>query len=261
MPRREPLLATGEIYHIFNRGLNHQPIFYGQENYQRAVDLFSFYRFAHLPLRFSHFNNLKYTQKAALSAALEAKDQKLISLISFCLMPNHFHFLLRQEKDGGISKFMANFQNSFTRYFNTRYQRTRYLFEGQFKAVKIETEEQLLHTSRYIHLNPYTAYVVKTTEALLDYPWSSLSQFIQENSFGICEVQEILNSFASKSQYEQFVLDQRDYQRSLDRMRHLLLENPGLWFFLFITLITPPRCKRSIKLSQKELADLVHRYF
>ena len=76
-----------------------------------------------------------------------------MEIICYCLMPNHLHLLLRQLMDGGISKFMSNFANSYTRYFNTKSKRKGPVFEGKFKAKRIETDEQLLHLSRHIHLN------------------------------------------------------------------------------------------------------------
>lgn len=139
-------------------------------------------------------------------------------------MPNHFHFLLRQLVENGIPKFISNFENSFTRYFNTKHERVGPLFLDQFKGVRIETDEQLFHVSRYVHLNPYTSYVVKDLEVLKRYPWSSFSEYLVENQNGICEKETILSFFKNKKAYEQFVIDRADYQRELHKIQHLLLE-------------------------------------
>jgi len=224
MPLRKTVLATGEIYHVFNRGVNRQSIFIDKRDYPRALDVLSFYRFAKPSLRFSFYNRLPVEEKLNFWKELERKNQKIVILLSFCFMPNHFHFLLRQERENGISKFLANFQNSYTKYINTRHARTGHLLQGQFKAVRIETESQFLHASRYIHLNPYTSYVVKTIDELKMYPWSSLPQYIDNNEKGICAIKNILSSFPSKKKYLQFVLDQKDYQRTLKEIEHLLLE-------------------------------------
>jgi putative transposase len=224
VPIRTIPLVTGEIYHILNRGVNSQLIFNDKEDYKRALEILSFYQFVKPTIRFSFYDKLAPEKKEGLWKDLIEKNQKLVTLIAFCLMPNHFHFLLRQNSENGISKFLANFQNSFTRYFNTRHTRTGHLFQGQFKAVRIETEEQLLHTSRYIHLNPYTSYVVKTMKDLKDYPWSSLREYIKKKVEGVCEVGIVISSFSSSEQYLQFVLDQRDYQRTLEQIKHLILE-------------------------------------
>ena len=139
-------------------------------------------------------------------------------------MPNHFHFLLRQIREGGIAKFMSNFTNSYTRYINTKLERTGPLFTGKFKSVRVETQKQLLHVSRYIHLNPYTSFVVKTLEDLQNYHYSSFPEFIGRTSLALCSKDDVLADFKTIKQYEQFVYDQADYQRALHRIRHLLLE-------------------------------------
>lgn len=224
MPLRKTVLATGEIYHVFNREVNHQPIFIDKRDYSRALEILSFYRFDKPALRFSFYNRLPIEEKLNFWKELEEKYKKIVNFFSFCLMPNHFHFLLRQEKENGISKFLANFQNSYTKYINTRHTRTGHLLQGPFKAVRIETDSQFLHISRYIHLNPYTSYLVKTTDELKMYPWSSLPQYIDINGKGICSIKNILSGFLSKEKYLQFVLDQKDYQRKLKEIEHLLLE-------------------------------------
>ena len=147
----------------------------------------------------------------------------LVSIHSFILMPNHFHLLLSQTTDSGISLFMQRTGDSYTRYFNTKNERVGPLFQGQFKAVRIESDEQLLHVSRYIHLNPYTSYVVGSLNDALHYPWSSLHQY-RATKGGICNVEKILGYFKNYALYEKFLQDQADYQRKLGDIKHLLLE-------------------------------------
>ena len=84
-------------------------------------------------------------------------------------MPNHFHLLLKQTIDNGISHFLSKFTNSYTKYFNTKYNRVGPVFQGVFKSVHIESDEQLMHLSRYIHLNPVVSAVVEK-QNLLSYP-------------------------------------------------------------------------------------------
>jgi putative transposase len=73
-----------------------------------------------------------------------------VTVIAYCLMPNHFHLVLRQNEDGGISQYLADFQNSYTKYFDLKHRRSGAIFNRQFKAVLIESENQLLHLTRYI---------------------------------------------------------------------------------------------------------------
>lgn len=139
-------------------------------------------------------------------------------------MPNHFHFLLKQVEEEGTSKFMSNFTNSYTRYFNVKNKRNGPLFQGKFKAIRIETDEQLLHLSRYIHLNPYSSYVVKTLKDLEKYPSSSFPEYLGKSQTSLCSKEIILGQFKNLNLYKKFVFDQADYQRRLEKIKHLILE-------------------------------------
>ncbi|MBI4035293.1 MAG: transposase [Candidatus Chisholmbacteria bacterium] len=140
-------------------------------------------------------------------------------------MPNHFHLLIRQSLSNGISKFMAKFQNSYTRYFNIRNKRRGALFLNQFKAVRIEDEEQLLHIVRYIHLNPYSAYLVKRIEELESYSWSSLKEYLSQQWSIVSEPGVIWSYYEGVSSFKRFIFDHADYQRQLETIKHLTLED------------------------------------
>lgn len=222
MPGRKIPLVNGEIYHVFNRGIDRRPTFTTKGEFQRAQQTLSFYKFFNLPMSLSKFLRLENKKQNEVLDLL-MKNKKLIEIFCYCLMPNHFHFLLRQEQDQGIARFLSNLQNSYTRYFNIRHERDGSLLLDQFKAVRIETEEQLIHVSRYIHLNPHTGYVVKTLEELECYPWSSFPDYLQGNS-KIVNIEFTLNLFGSIQKYKKFVFDQADYQRRLKEIEHLVLE-------------------------------------
>jgi putative transposase len=221
MPVRLVPLVNGEVYHVLNRGISQQLTFSDKREYQRALDTANFYSFVSPPVKFSHFLKLACKRKEQMIARL--KRTRLVEILCFCLMPNHFHFLLKQVIDDGIARFMSNFQNSFTRYFNTRHQRIGPLFQGPFKAIRVESDEQLLHLSRYIHLNPYSSYVVKNLNDLEEYPWSSFPEYLGEKE-GFCQKEFILSLFPKPGSYRQFVFDQAEYQRELQNIKHLLLE-------------------------------------
>ena len=206
MPGRKFPIVTGEIYHVFNRGINRVPTFIKKREYDRAIDSLQFYRFVKPPVKLSVF--LRYEEKKKHDVLKLLNDRPIqVDILSYCLMPNHFHLLLKQKVDNGISKFLSNFQNSYTRYFNTKNERDGSLFLNQFKAVRIETQEQLIHVSRYIHLNPYTGYVVKNFQELLAYPWSSLSSYV-EKSNDFVDKNSIMQNFNNSSKYQEFVFDQ-----------------------------------------------------
>lgn len=225
MPGRLMPIVNNEIYHIFNRGVASQPTFFNKRDYGRALESFLYYRNSNLPIKYSRFLSLPLKQRNEILEDLSKKKNYLVEIISYCLMPNHFHFLLRQIQERGIAKFIGNFTNSHTRYINTKQDRAGPLFTGKFKSVRIETQRQLLHVSRYIHLNPYTSFVVKTLEGLQEYPYSSFPEFIGRTSLAFCTKDDVLADFKTIKQYEKFVFDQADYQRTLGIIKHLALEN------------------------------------
>lgn len=224
MPGREIPLVTNQFYHVLNRGVGSQPIFLGKKDYQRMWDSVFYYQNQKPTLSYSHFLRLPSKQRVEFLERLQDQSKFLVKIITLCLLPSHFHLLLEQVNDNGISLFMANLTNSYTRYFNTKNERTGHLFQGKFKAVMIETDEQLLHVSRYIHLNPYSSYLVKDLNQLNIYPYSSLPEYLGISSTNFFQKEIILGQFKSISAYKQFVFDQADYQRSLEQIKHLALE-------------------------------------
>ncbi len=221
MARRKTILATNEIYHVYNRGVEKRPIFLNRRNYLRFIELTNYYRFEHSPMKFSHFKQISFKEKERIFKNLQGTE-KLVDVLTYCLMSNHFHFLLKQLTDKGISKFIAKVTNGFSHYFNTRHERSGHLFQGNFGAVRIETDEQLIHTNRYIHLNPVFSYLIKL-EDLDDYEYSSYPEYLNKRT-GFCNTHEILSFFKSFEDYKRFIWDQADYVETLEVIRHLILE-------------------------------------
>jgi len=226
MPGRKVVLATNQFYHVLNRGIALLPIFNDKHDYRRALETALFYRTNTPPFRYSFLDRLSKDGKEQIKKNVrENQKDFLIEIVAYCFMPNHFHFLLRQTKDDGISKFMSNFSNSYTRYFNARHQREGSLFQGKFKAIRIESEEQLIHLSRYIHLNPYSGFIIKKIEEIEDYPHSSLREYLGLARIDVCQKDPVFAYFKNRSKYKKFVLDRADYQRELEKIKHLALEN------------------------------------
>ena len=138
--------------------------------------------------------------------------------------------MLRQNTNCGIANYMSKVQNSYTRYFNVRHQRRGQLFLNQFKAVLIENDVQLHHVVRYIHLNPFTSFVVKNMDQLNAYPYSSLPEYLSKSHGQICDKTIALRSFLKPENYLEYLSDQADYQRSLDIIKHLLNEKETICY-------------------------------
>lgn len=146
---------------------------------------------------------------------------KLVQIIAYCVMPTHIHFALKQLKDAGISLFMGNIQNSYARYFNIKYNRKGPLWESKFKAKRVNNDEQLLHLTRYIHLNPVTAGIVDNPA---DWAASSYAEYLKINKEekGMCEYSELIDFDPDK--YKEFVDDRISYQRELAEIKHLICD-------------------------------------
>lgn len=224
MPGRETPLVNDQIYHVLNRGISFQPTFSLKRDFDRAIEVIRYYQNKKVPLRYSKFVLLSYSERQRIIDELFKSKEFLVGIIAYCLMPNHFHLILKQLVENGISKFMANLSDSYVRYFNVKHKRKGPLFQGRFKAVRVETDEQLKHLSRYVHLNPYTSYVVKTIHELFSYSYSSFSEYLGEPTNNFCDKEIVLGQFKNVEAYQKFVLDQADYQRELEEMKHLVLE-------------------------------------
>lgn len=217
MASRKVPLATDEYYHIFNRGVAKMRIFNNFYDFNRFLKCVIYYQIDAQKPRFSVFTPETYELDSS---------KKIVDIISYCFMPNHFHFLLKQVRDGGISEFISKISNSYTKYFNIKNNRVGPILQGDFKAVHIESNEQLLHVTRYIHLNPLIGFVTKDLET---YKWSSYPEYIGLESDGISEKDIVLDQFESKKDYKRFVQDHIDYARKLDQIKHLLLDFESGW--------------------------------
>lgn len=215
MPSRIIPFVNGEYYHIFNRGVAKMQIFNNSYDYSHFVKTIAYYSIEGPKPRLSVFTP---------TTTILDINKKITDIICYCLMPNHFHILLRQKKDGGITEFVSKLSNSYTKYINIKNNRVGHLFQGNFKAVHVETNEQLLHLSRYIHLNPLVSYLVKDLDS---YKWSSFPEYINltDAKKTICDKKIVMDQFKSHEEYRQFVLDQADYGKKLEVIKHQLLDS------------------------------------
>lgn len=221
MPIRSPILAIDEVYHVFNRTVGNEEVFSSRRNLGKAIDVIDYYRFLQR-IRYSKFRTLPKEQKESYLSSI--KNQKpLADIFCFSFMANHYHLLLKQLKEDGILKFISNFQNSFAKYFNLKNNRHGTLFQNSFKAKRVETEEEFLHISRYIHLNPVTSLLIEFKD-LAFYPWTSFPWYIEEEENRFVNTTPILENFKIKKQYQNFHSDQVDYQRKLHLIKNLILE-------------------------------------
>jgi len=222
MKRKVPLV-TGEIYHVVSKSIANFVIFNNDSEFLRMRALFKYYQIKDPPYKFNYFMKIKIKEEDfdEYSSVYLSNKEKLVQIIAYCIMSTHFHLILKQLKEGGISIFIGNVLNSYSRYFNTKHKRRGPLWEGKFKNVLVETDEQLLHLTRYIHLNPTSAGLVNKPEK---WPYSSYLEYLGKTKKmnRICSYEDLID--ISPLSYKSFVESRISYQRELEKIKHLILE-------------------------------------
>jgi len=211
MDKSRGVLVTGEIYHIYSKSIAEFVIFNNDVEFSRMKEMILYYQTER-----QHVNFAKVIERGAKQAA---DSRKLVDIVCYCPMPTHLHLALKQLRDKGISDFMRRILDSYTRYFNIKHNRKGPLWEGRFKRVLVESDEQLLHLTRYIHLNPPTAYLVNNP---IDWKWSSYEEYISNNKHGICKFDDVLD--IKPDSYKTFVENRISYQRELAKIKNLMLD-------------------------------------
>jgi len=200
-------IAPEEYYHIFNRSNDEQPIFYQTKDWARFLFLI-----LHMQSPEIFYNIGRNISKFVRSRAFNINDEiiaeiiknRTVELVSYALMPNHFHLTVREIKENGISQYMQRILTAYPKYFNTKYNKSGHLFQGPYKIVHVEDNRQLLYLSAYIHKNPRQLKRWRQKEH--NYPWSSYQDYVGENRWGNLLSQDIiLDQFENKSEYHNFV--------------------------------------------------------
>ena len=171
---------TNEIYHIYNRGVG------GKNLYRDARDFIHFLACLkefnttdNIEMRF--INNLR---RSNLRKNVDSK--KIIEILGFCLMTNHYHIIIKQIVDDGIRLYMQKIGTGYTMYFNERHKSEGHIFQGKYRIKRITTGDQLIYTSVYIHINPIKSKKEdlmsvtldqKLLKKILQYPWSSINSY------------------------------------------------------------------------------------
>ncbi len=172
MPKRKTPFLPGQYYHLYNRGNNREKIFFERENY-----LFFLRRFRHYLVR------------------------DTLEINAYCLMPNHYHFLVHLRKNNFSQKMQA-FTLSYTKAMNKRYRRCGSIFQGRFQAILVDSDTYVLQLSRYIHLNPVKAGLVQRPE---DWEFSSYLEYVGLRQGTLPRLDGVLGQVGSVQAYRGFV--------------------------------------------------------
>jgi putative transposase len=219
--RKDPLVKH-QIYHVFNRSIAGFRIFNRDRDYLRMQMMIRVYQFLNFNEKFSDFENYSEVAKDGIIRDLNTDGERMIDIIAYCIMPTHIHLILKQLTDDGISKFMSKILNSYAKYFNTKYKRSGHLWSGKFKSVLVEDDEQLLHLTRYIHLNPTSAKLVDDPR---EWGFSSYHEYINpdNNKRNISKSEGLFD--IDPKEYKKFVDDRKSYQIKLSEIKALLMDD------------------------------------
>jgi putative transposase len=199
MPSRNIVreFAPDSYYHVYNRGVEKRVIFTDEQDYSVFLGLLKKYLAGELS------NEANRHQFKNFHGEL--------SLLTYCLMPNHFHLLFYQSSENAITELMRRVSTSYVMYFNNRHNRVGSLFQGPYKASKIDADEYLDHVSRYIHLNPRD---YKT------WPYSSLAYYQANKKANWLDTNNILSRFNnSRESYLKFVSDYESNKAEIDLLK------------------------------------------
>ena len=236
MPIKRPCFTNGEIYHITIRAAGDTVIFKDESDYYRGVySIYEFNTTKPVVIRERRRARLKEKQDYSYREPFSETRDLFVEILAFCFMPNHIHLLLKQLKDGGISKFVKKVGTGEAGYFNKKYNRKGPLF-AKFRAVHIKDDNQLNTVFVYIHSNPISLLEPrwkekgiqnpkKVMEFLKNYRWSSYQDYIGKKNFpSVTKREFLLNILGREKGSSEIVKNWVEYKRGIRDYSELSLE-------------------------------------
>lgn len=251
--KRKTELATDEYYHICNRGTDKREVFSCDDDYLRFL------------FNCRKFNESTQAAQAAQTPGVlrtpgvDGVGLRLVEITAYCLNHNHYHFILKQLVDGGISEFMHRVTMGYSKYYNRKNSRSGVLFQGPFKSVHIDTNEYFLYVSAYVNMNHFihgydlasktvqTPGVLRTSAQTpcvpktpgvkdasrveearyaMESPWeySSLPDYLGKRAGTLCNKSPIMEQFEDIKEYEEFLINNALYLKEKKEMEKYVLE-------------------------------------
>jgi len=194
MPSKNSLkkYVAGGCYHIYNRGVEKRPIFLDDMDYRMFLNL--------LKLTLSNPEEIENYDALRIRNKYDS-----VELLAYCLMPNHFHLLIKQLDESGMTELMRSIMTAYSSYFNRKYKIVGSLFQGRYKAALVDKDEYLVHLSRYIHMNPLD----ETESDLSEYPYSSYKYYLAGNYPKWLQPEAVTELFQGNGEYRKFVEDHK----------------------------------------------------
>ena len=201
------IFCPDKIYHVFNRSIAHFKIFTYQNEIDRILSLFEYYN-QELEIPYSKYN--KPSQRFNSVGLMHQKNPLVIKVLGYCIMPDHYHLIIKTVMDNDqIIKYFSTVENAYAKYFNKKTDRHGHLWSESFKSVMVNSEEQFLYLTKYVHLNPVKAMLVDKPgkwqhSSFNDYVNPSVLNGLEDLSITDCE------------EYEKFVSAHREYEKKLE---------------------------------------------
>ena len=205
---------SGQFYHVCNKSISNYSIFRRQLFARRFLDVVDYYNTKEVVQNFGKSKQLK---ELLLPGLLNMNDERIVDIYAYCVMPDHYHLLFEVLEPDYITHFISKVQNSYTRFYNLQNRRKGPLWQSHFRIIQVDSDEQLLHVSRYIHLKPTTGKLVVKPE---DWPYSSYFSYVNSN---ILKEKHALRVNSIQA-YRAFVEGNIDYQKKLKEIKKILLD-------------------------------------
>jgi putative transposase len=220
---RKTEIANDEYYHIYNRGVDKRDVFLDISDYERfllSMNLLNDERDG-LMLRWRDIKRADPRVQLLDFQELNSRKNPAVEIISYCVNPNHYHFILKQLRDNGIKKFMQKLSTSYTNYFNVKYKRTGSLFQGRYKSVHINSNEYLLYLSAYVNKNNFIHGYSKDDS----WPYSSLAEYLRKRASDFISISAVANQFDSVDEYKTFAEKNALYMKEKKELEKYLIED------------------------------------
>ena len=208
------IFPRGEMFHICNKSISNYKIFRTERLLTRFIITINYYNNLNINLCLSK----AIRKPLELPNIMYKNNNRIFSLLAYCIMPDHYHLLIKLNSDYAFTQYMNNLESSYSHYYNKLNNRRGPLWQSRFRSSHIKNDETLLHVHRYIHLNPTTAGIVEKPD---DWPWSSYNYYLTDNNAFLVHKELSINS---RSVYKKFVEDQINYQKTIKGIRRKLLE-------------------------------------
>ena len=200
--RKKPL-ANNEYYHIYNRGVDKREVFSDDRDYFRfllSINLLND-RKDGMMIKWRDYQRCVKNANVDDFLKLNFRNREyLVDIISYCLMPNHYHFVLKQNVEKGIERFLQKLGTSYTKYFNKKYHRNGSLFQGTFKSSHISSTGLLLRMAVYASCNSE----IHKVDIARDYPWCSFAAHAGRQKNDIINNSMFIGHFREGKDFEEY---------------------------------------------------------